>query len=182
MHALLLCLLIPANPVDTPREAEVKKELEKLQGIWELTGMHRGTYQWPIQQVKAQADAQRIIVVGNEGCMSGQIGIIAPDPAKTPKELHFKVKQGSANGQIMLGIYELEGMRLRVNIVSSRDAERPTDFTGLNTKLLGGKGQLATTVMTFERDAKATKEAAGAELRRRWEAIQKNQKSTPPRK
>ena len=88
MSFLLSCMFAGFAPVDTPREEEIKKELEKLQGVWRFTGME----------------------------FNGQ-----PNPAA--------ITDATA---------------------------RPKDFKSEKES-----------VMTFERDAKVTKEMAAAELKKR---------------
>ncbi len=166
MHALLLCLLA-LDPVDTPRQEEVKKELEKLQGVWGLTE-YNGR---PTTKPKKEDFRYTFILVGNDAYIDHRPGRLTLNPSKEPKELDFQVTTGLRRGDIMLGVYELEGKTLRIAWRASHNGDRPNAVKLENANRFDLPPAVA--LMTYERDADATKAIAAAELKKMKDAAEK---------
>jgi uncharacterized protein (TIGR03067 family) len=106
-----------------------KKDLAQLQGEWTMVSGSAGGQPMPGQmvgQMKRVCKGDEITIT-----MAGEIyfkATIILDPTKTPKTIDYQMTQGFSKGKKQLGIYEVEGNRLK-SCFGAPDAERPTDFT-----------------------------------------------------
>src|SRR5947208_14011459 len=71
---------------------------------------------------------QAAICFGKEGLQSTYVVY----PAKKPKAVDLKSRQGETKGRIYLGIYELEGDSLKI-CFSEHEQHRPTEFVARGT-------------------------------------------------
>jgi uncharacterized protein (TIGR03067 family) len=150
----MFLLLCPAVPLDAKGE-DVPKELAKLQGIWNPTAVEsRGT---PLAAGRLGNSARyTLVIVGNGYVLSTHGGTVKIDAAKQTVDL--TITDGRYKGTTLLGLYELKDNTLRLALPSPLAAgERPTELKATRENGL--------MVYTFERDTKATKEAAADQLK-----------------
>lgn len=108
-------------------DTAAKKDLEQLQGIWQVTALEVDGNQAPDEALKEF----KITVKGDR--MSHKTGETTEessfklDPSKKPKQIDFTVVAGTDKGKNMKAIYELDGDSLKL-CVGSPGAERPTEF------------------------------------------------------
>ena len=128
MKARLLVIVAAGLLVaaDGPQEEAAKKDLEKLQGTWKLVSA--------TQDGKALADDKvkrtTIVFKGNQFRFPGEAeqatsreGTVQLDPTKKPKQMDAT----SPQGEVMKGIYEVEGDRYQVCFAPT-GKERPGEF------------------------------------------------------
>src|SRR5947209_8618467 len=104
-----------------PKEDAVKKDLDKLQGIWawratEIEGKENNSERAQavagnaVHTVKGDKWKTEMVIFGTRASYSGSIKI---DPSSTPKKIDFTYdKSGPNAGKTMLGIYEVDGDNL----------------------------------------------------------------------
>ncbi len=150
MHTILFLLLNSAAPVDTTREAAVRKELAGLQGVWIPKSMDYGPGP-NVAKAEPFPEQWSLVISDTSFAFQCYAGTLKPNPAAKPHALDLVVKHGSAEGVMILACYELKSDSLRVVMPSGqRPNERPVGFA-----VLEGVGH---TLWTFERDKKVRKE------------------------
>ncbi|MCI0463557.1 MAG: TIGR03067 domain-containing protein [Gemmataceae bacterium] len=128
----LLAVLTPAAGLqpqpDSPRARAAKKELQHFQGTWQFESLEENGKKAPAADLK-----ERTFFVGanvfmvRRGNTILQAGELQVDPAKTPKTVNALVKLGQHKGEVMLGIYTLDGDTLKV-CLDIEGQERPKEF------------------------------------------------------
>ena len=103
-----------------------KADLDRLQGTWQLVSATQDGKALPAETVKRttivfRGDTFRFPGAAEQA--TSKDGTITVDPAKTPKEMDAR----SPQGEVMRGIYELDGDRYRVCFAPAGQA-RPTAF------------------------------------------------------
>lgn len=160
MNVLLLTLALGA-PVEIGKKDDKaeKAELVKLQGIWKLTERQTAANRFPPAKGTAAADRYTLVVGGESYVLSTHAGIIKFDPAK--KTVDMTVTEGRYKGTTVPGVYELSGDTLKIALhppsAARAAGDRPKDLTP--------GGEAAHTLYTFEKDPKATKDDAAAQLK-----------------
>jgi uncharacterized protein (TIGR03067 family) len=109
-------------------EAAAKQEMEKLQGEWTMV-MGEIEGQAMPEQMRAAArrvakDDETTITIGGQLFMKAKFTV---DPSKTPKTIDYNMTGGPTSGKTQLGIYEIDGERLKF-CFGSPGKERPTNF------------------------------------------------------
>jgi uncharacterized protein (TIGR03067 family) len=122
VYALRIVVILSAIAAD---DATDKKELEQLQGDWQLMSATRDGKAMPDEMVKAT----RCTVKGDKFTItrdgkSVEEGTIKLNGAKKPK--HIEMKVGDADAQA-LGIYELDKDAFKL-CYGRPGNERPTEF------------------------------------------------------
>ena len=111
-----------------PRDRASKQELQRIQGAWQFTSLQENGDKVPDADLK-----DRTIFFGGEAFVVRQAdrflqaGTQKLDPLKTPKTINAMVAQGHRMGDILLGIYELDGDTLKV-CFDTEAQKRPADF------------------------------------------------------
>jgi uncharacterized protein (TIGR03067 family) len=130
---LLLGLLLtigaaqPAQPA--PMDPALRRELQRLQGGWQCESAEENGVKSSAEELKG-----RTLFFGRDTFLFRrsddllQIGLLKLDPAKAPKTLNAVIMRGPQKGEVMLGIYMLEGDILKV-CFDVQGEERPKDFT-----------------------------------------------------
>src|ERR1043166_2573820 len=132
-------LLLPPGTASSPSapmtedEAAVKKELELLQGQWEMVGReYRGKKSTAeeLKQLKGILVVEGTKLTGWSDEMgkkaNGQESTIKIDPAPKPKAIDKTIAKGIGKGETMVGIYKLDGDHLTVCLAVGTK-ERPTE-------------------------------------------------------
>jgi uncharacterized protein (TIGR03067 family) len=107
----------------------VKTDKAQLQGQWTMVYGERDGQAFSSEFMK---DSKRVTKEDETTVtIQGQIFIkakFAIDPSKSPKTIDYAVTGGSYAGNTELGIYELEGDKVKF-CASTPGKERPADFT-----------------------------------------------------
>jgi uncharacterized protein (TIGR03067 family) len=111
-------------------EQRLKREQEKLAGVWRVTGMQVNGTILPARQVPdlklTFKDGKFTVRLGKEKPQEGTYKI---DPSKKPKTIDIiNGKTDKEKDKDQVGIYELIGNSLRI-CACPVGSERPTDFT-----------------------------------------------------
>ena len=128
---LVLSIVSPAStqPKEkSAREEASRKELQKFQGTWivesqELDGKPAKTEEIKARTFFCGADVFLI----RKGSELLQLGVQKVDPTKSPKTINATISKGLYQGETMLGIYELDGDRLKV-CFDIEGQNRPREF------------------------------------------------------
>lgn len=130
-----LFILVIVSPVATqqpkeksPRNDASRKELLKFQGTWivetqELDGKPAKGEEIKTRSYFCGAD----VFVVRKGTELLQLGVQKVDPSKSPKTINATVTKGLYQGETMLGIYEIDGDRLKI-CFDIEGRTRPTEF------------------------------------------------------
>jgi uncharacterized protein (TIGR03067 family) len=112
-----------------PKELErLSPELQRLQGTWRIESLEENG-------VKASDDklqGQTIFFGGDtflirQGDRLMQAGVVKVDASRTPRTINAIVKHGPNKGDVMLGIYALDGRSFKV-CFDVQGNERPKEF------------------------------------------------------
>src|SRR5262245_37942697 len=105
LATLACCVLIGAGD-----DGAKRKDLEPLQGEWQMVSCEIGGNPLPEQMAKTGirvVKGEQIDVhVGGMLIMKAKISV---DAAKSPKTIDYVVEDGNHKGKTVLGIYELDG-------------------------------------------------------------------------
>jgi erythromycin esterase len=114
----------------SPPAAAVKRELESLQGRWQVVTMNQEGEQRPLTGIFA---GLQIEIHNDRRTLKNDAGVLAGacfrlNPHVTPHTMDIVVTQGAARGLTLLGIYELSRGQWRV-CYSAPGRRRPRDFS-----------------------------------------------------
>jgi uncharacterized protein (TIGR03067 family) len=120
-----LALTADAVPGDA-----TKKDLDAMQGVWQVVSLEIDGKALPEDQFKAF----KLTIKGDKGSHPGDDGkteeaTLKLDASKKPKTIDIMPLTGSDKGKTIRGIYSLEGDTLKVCANHNGDA-RPTEFKG----------------------------------------------------
>jgi uncharacterized protein (TIGR03067 family) len=114
----------------SPVELTIRRDVGQMQGTWQAVLMNRDGESQPLQG--AFANLQLIVKRDRRTIRSGETVFAEAyyrlNPAANPPTIDLVVTKGASRGQIVLGIYEISGDRLRV-CYALPGRERPRDFT-----------------------------------------------------
>ena len=115
--------------------ADVEKELKKFQGTWTFESVECAGKKLPADLFKEMI----VVFEGNKysvkmGDMVVEAATLKLDPSKTPKTLDSKVTDGPNKGNLILGIYEIDGDTLKV-CFDEKGKSRPTEFKTAGTQM-----------------------------------------------
>jgi uncharacterized protein (TIGR03067 family) len=144
-------IVVRAGAETTAEIREVIRELDiapiadgsdyaKLQGTWKVVAVEFGGKEAPV--VERLKDF-RWTFLGRERMlltnMTAQWAKYSLDGAKKPKEINFKFASGPTKDRSQLGIYEIDGDRLKICWTDQPEGARPPEFSsrsGVNSKLV----------------------------------------------
>jgi uncharacterized protein (TIGR03067 family) len=109
-------------------QADVEKELKKLQGAWTFESVEVGGKEQPAAEFKDMTvtfEGAKFTV--KKGSDVIQVGTDKLDLSKSPKTVDVTVVEGLNKGAVMLGIYEISGDTLKV-CFDPEGKKRPTEF------------------------------------------------------
>jgi uncharacterized protein (TIGR03067 family) len=125
LSVLAVGLLLGA---DAPREDSAKKELEKFQGDWVAVSYTVDGKEVGDDELKTI----RLTVKGADstfkrGDKTGH-GTYKLGPSKDPKEIDISHDDGPDKGKTALGVYEVEGEKLKICLAAPGVKERPKEL------------------------------------------------------
>lgn len=133
--AIVLGMAALVMPAEVAEDDPVKKELELLQGRWEMV-------ERVVRGKKATADEMKrlkgvMLIEGNKKTgwsdesgkkVDVQETTIKIDPTANPKTVDKTIVKGTGEGETTLGIYKLDGDQLTICLAVGTK-ERPTEFS-----------------------------------------------------
>lgn len=138
--------LAPGLPQSGNPSEAVKKDHAQFEGEWSMISAQRDGQSLPDDIVKGSKrvakDAETTVTIDGTLFMKAKYTI---DATKKPKTIDYTFTAGPNKGKKQLGIYELDGDRLKF-CTTAPGMERPTDFTAEE-----GSGR---TVSVWKRDKK----------------------------
>ena len=116
----------------SPGEDAVKKELAKFQGTWRVTEVEENGEEAPADFLRAAKGT--VTVKENKhtlkwGDKSEGTVTITIDPTTEPKRYDMTIAEGPQKGQVLQGIYKLEGDTWKY-CQDKTGKGRPTEFSG----------------------------------------------------
>ena len=120
---LSFLVLVAAEPA-----ADAKKELDKLQGEWEMSALEIDGKQVPEEKIKdttLRIKGDRYIVSTNKSKYEVTIKV---DPAQKPKHMEMEFPNGTCLPKVGKAIYKLDGDKLIIVRAQSTDGDRPREF------------------------------------------------------
>ena len=132
---------------DENKKEAVAKELQAFQGTWRLDSKGEAGKKFSEEEIKdviGTVDGSGKVSVRRGDKILGE-GTIKLDPTKKPKAIDITFTAGERKGQMVLGIYEIEGDTFRVCVARPGD-ERPAEFSAK-----AGSGR---TLVAYQREKK----------------------------
>jgi uncharacterized protein (TIGR03067 family) len=122
----VFCLLFPLQP-EAQSEA-VKGELKKFQGSWQIELQVEDGQKLADADLKGRTISfgKTLFLVRHKLAMV-QIGKLKIDPAKDPKTINAVIEKGEHEGDILPGIYNLDGDTLKICLSTDGDS-RPKEI------------------------------------------------------
>src|SRR5258708_22453680 len=132
-----LFLMTGPIPADTPKDADVKKDVEKFQGKWTVVSIEENGKAAPADEVaKFEVTIKGDLFTVKIKDEDNKEMTIKLDPAKKPPAIDLVPK--NAKETTVLGIYKLDGDTLTI-CGTDEKKERPTEFAtrkGITTIVL----------------------------------------------
>jgi uncharacterized protein (TIGR03067 family) len=125
-HALLVLALGFLMAADA-KDDDIKKERKQTDGAWSLTSFITDGNKVAEEEVKKF----KLTLEGDKYTLKQEDSVVSKgttkiDPAKKPKTIDITPTEGDNKGQVMLGIYEINGDTYKVCYTPTGD--RPTKF------------------------------------------------------
>jgi uncharacterized protein (TIGR03067 family) len=126
-----LCFLLPPTPAQAdPQDAAaaIKEELKKLQGSWEIELQEEDGKTLSDKDLKGRTlciGGSLFLVRHNASLI--HLGKMKIDVSRSPKTLNAMVEKGNREGDILPGIYSLDGDTLKICLNMDGDG-RPNQF------------------------------------------------------
>ena len=122
-------ILIVAAGLVLGQDNEVKKELERLQGTWDLVGRELDGKAAAEDDVKVMEG--KLVITGDKATYTSRGDdardvTFKIDPTANPRTIEWTITKGPAKGDKVLAIYKIEGDRL--TICSGPPETRPKKF------------------------------------------------------
>jgi uncharacterized protein (TIGR03067 family) len=132
---LAVCFLLAAQPSPDA----VRRELAQFEGEWTMMSAERDGQTPPKNLITSAKrtcrDNVTTVMVNGQLLMKATFTV---DPTKSPKTIDYRVTEGRNQGTNQLGIYELDGDKMKI-CFADPGRQRPTDFNtkGKNGHTLG---------------------------------------------
>jgi uncharacterized protein (TIGR03067 family) len=168
MHALLFLALVPCAPAPAEKEMEVPKELKALQGVWKLTAIEENGKEGP-EVGPPVTGRPPLVVVGDEFVLLNTAGTLKMGREK--REIDLTITEGRTKGLVKPSLFELDGDTLKLAIPGPTRRPPSTKLIFERPKELKSEAGSLVKLCTFERDTKATKEQAAAQLKEQKERV-----------
>jgi len=124
--SVFLLTVVPAR-ADTPKDAEIKKDVEKFQGKWTVASIEENGKPAPADEVaKFEVTVKGDVFTVKIKDENNRELTIKLDPTQKPATIDLVPKD--AKDKTVLGIYKLDGDTLTIAGTDEKK-ERPTDFT-----------------------------------------------------
>jgi uncharacterized protein (TIGR03067 family) len=126
------CVAAQDEKPTSARDQASKQELQRIQGSWQFESLQENG-----ERVSEADLKDRTIFFGGEAFLVKQgeeflqAGTQKLDPSKSPKTINAMIAQGDRKGDILLGIYELNGDTFKV-CFDTEGEKRPADFRSEN--------------------------------------------------
>ena len=123
LTSLSFLILIAAEPAD-----EAKKELDKLQGEWVMTGLEIDGTVLPDEKFKdttLRIKGDQYIVSTGKAKYEVTIKL---DPSQKPRHMDMEFPNGTCLPRVGKAIYKLEDDKLIIVRAQSTDGDRPREF------------------------------------------------------
>ncbi len=129
-----VALVVGRGPAraESTREDAVKKDLAKLQGTWRVVEVEENGEKVPAD--KLRETKVTVVVKGDKHTLKYGDRVEGPvtvtiDPTKKPGHYDMTITEGPKKGQVLQGIYQLDGDTWRYCQDKSGKG-RPTEFSG----------------------------------------------------
>ncbi len=125
---LAWCVGVQDEKPTASRVQSSKQESQRIQGSWQFQSVQKNGDKVPETELK-----DRTVIFGGDAFVvrhAGQLfhaGTQKLDPSKSPKTINAMIAQGDGKGDILLGIYELDGDTLKV-CFDTEGQQRPSEF------------------------------------------------------
>jgi uncharacterized protein (TIGR03067 family) len=119
-----ICVLLGSA---VAQDDAAKKDLERLQGVWQFVSMEGGIPQPPekLKELKLTIKGNKASHPASEG--KTEEATFKLDPSKKPKAIDFIPLTGLDQGKTLLGIYAIDGDTLKI-CATNVGGDRPTEF------------------------------------------------------
>jgi uncharacterized protein (TIGR03067 family) len=119
--AILLCVA-GTIAADDPKKTD---DAEQFKGEWKLVSMKQGGQAAPAELVKGiriNFDGKDYVNTAGEMVEEGSYTL---DATQSPKTIDLDIKKGDDAGKKQLGIYKLEGGKLKLTVAEAGSKDRP---------------------------------------------------------
>jgi uncharacterized protein (TIGR03067 family) len=126
--SLVSVLVLGLLRADEPRDDQVKKDLEQLQGTWiiselEIDGQRVDTSK--LEGTKLTFKGDKYVVTVKDQSFEVTVTL---DPTTKPKSVDMVFTDGPNKGKVHKGIYEIEGDTFKLCRPLNPESDRPRDF------------------------------------------------------
>ncbi len=143
--AVVVGLLVAADNA----KDDAKKEIKKFEGSWRLESLENDGAKTPdeeLKRMKLTIEGEKYTLKTEDATVSA--GTIKVDGAKKPKTINIMATDGDGSGQEMLGIYELDGDKMKV-CYGRPNEERPSKLAAE-----AGSGRILVVAVKVKKDSK----------------------------
>ena len=122
--AILFCVA-GTIAADEPKKLD---DAEQLKGDWKVASLTRGGEAVPadfVTGVKINFDGKDYVNTAGDMVEEGSYTL---DATQSPKTIDFDIKKGPDAGKKQLGIYKLDGGKLKLTVAEAGSKERPKSF------------------------------------------------------
>jgi uncharacterized protein (TIGR03067 family) len=122
--AILFCVA-GTIAADEPKKTD---DAEQLKGDWKVASAKRGGEDVPaefVNALKISFDGKNYVNTAGDMVEEGSYTL---DATQSPKTIDFDIKKGPDAGKKQLGIYKLDGSKLKITVAEAGSKERPKSF------------------------------------------------------
>jgi uncharacterized protein (TIGR03067 family) len=128
LHALLVLAAFVLIAADDPKDV-AKKDMEKMQGVWDVTSHEIGSEKAPPEELKKFRLTIKDNKMSHPGAKEGETeeATYTIDAGKDPKQIDITPTKGPDAGKVLLGIYSIDGDNMKL-CLNHAGLERPKKF------------------------------------------------------